>query len=251
MNNAFKNVIIFASGAVTGALCTWFTVKKIYELKADLEVESVREAYDEKVSQFEHVKSTVNGELTGPSEIDDGKVHLNGNKSSVTRELLNKPPLTDYRAFFKGTTNESIDVRELARNPLDEVKSDEEAAESEHPEDDKPMTDEEDAHEQNMYETYELNKDRSEKLNREPYEIGEEEYEFGEESYEKVDLLYYIQDDILVNAEGEIEDKEPTVGDVLESSDFSRNDSEYLYVRNDRLEIDFFIKKMFREYTGE
>lgn len=253
MNNTLKNVIIFASGLAVGSLGTWLGVKKYYELKADLEVESVKVAFDNEIAKFDPPKSSVNGEITGAPEIDDGKVHLDGTKSSISKELNNKPPLTDYRSFFKGdvATNPALDVSELSRNPLDEIKAEEEAAAGEHPTDDEPMTDEEDAKEQAMYETHKLNEEHKEKRNNDPYEISEEDFEFGAEFYDKTDLLYYIADDLLVTAEGEIEDKETTVGDVIYDTDFHHNDQEYLYVRNDRLGMDFEIKKIFREYTGE
>ena len=63
MNSSVKNTLIFLTGAAVGAVTTFFSVKKFYELKADLEVESVRDAYNNRLAEIEEFKSSIAREL--------------------------------------------------------------------------------------------------------------------------------------------------------------------------------------------
>lgn len=48
MNRTLTNIIIFAAGAVIGSVATWKLVKTKYEMKADQEIESMKEYYHNK-----------------------------------------------------------------------------------------------------------------------------------------------------------------------------------------------------------
>ena len=256
MNNTLKNTIIFLSGAAVGGVSTYLTVKKYYEVKADLEVESVRDAYNKKIEKYEPIKTSVDGELEGPEEIDDGKIHLNGEKSSIARYLNNKPPLTDYTKYFVGKDDsKDLTLKEITRDPHDEV--DEEGidlAESEGPEDDEPYTDEEDRDETLNYEDHQLNGKHKKAIAEDitPYVIDKSDYELTCDNYDKQTLLYYIADEIVINDDHEIVGNYRTlIGNAIEEDGFDQNDEEVMYVRNDKLTTDFEIQKVYMEYTGE
>lgn len=255
MNTGLKNTLIFLTGAAIGSVSTWFAVKKIYELKADLEVESVRNAYNNRLAEIEDIKSTLDGSLEGPDVIDDGKVHLNGEKSSIARVLNNKPPLTDYTKFFSGDdSKDELSLKEVTRDPHDEIEDEDALAEAEGPEDDEPYTDEEDMDETLNFEDHQLNGKHRKALEdgKEPYLIDKSDYELTCANYDKATLLYYIADEIVVNEDNEVlGNARQFIGNLIEDEGFDQNDEEAMYVRNDILTTDFEIQKIYSEYTGE
>ncbi|SFU32955.1 hypothetical protein [Butyrivibrio sp. INlla21] len=254
MNQSFKNVLIFLTGTAVGSVSTFFAVKKIFELKADLEVESVRDAYNNRLAEIEEFRSSMDGELEGPETIDE-KVHLDEHKSSIARQLNNKPPLTDYTKYFVGSkSNEELDLKEVTRDPHDEIDEDTDPAELEGPEDDEPYTDEEDKDETLNYEDHELNgkHKKAKEDGKPPYLIDKGDYDLTCDNYDKISLLYYLPDDIVVNEDNEIEGNVRTlIGNLIAETGFDQDEEEVMYVRNDILSSDFEIQKIFSEYTGE
>lgn len=53
MNKTLTNLIMFAAGAVIGSVATWKLVKTKYEMKADQEIESMKEYYNNKELKVE------------------------------------------------------------------------------------------------------------------------------------------------------------------------------------------------------
>lgn len=254
MNSYVKNVLIFGAGALVGSAITYISVKKIFEYKADVEIEEVREAYNEKIKGIEPVKSSVEGEIVGEPEIDVKK---------KVQELNNKPDLKDYTKFFREKGERSVKATEIIRDRLEIEKEFEEGgeedvlAENEYP-DDEELSSEEDLMEQIEYENYMINKEHQDAIaeNRAPYAIDRSDYELTCAHYDKLTFMYFINDDLLVNEDEEVVTRSSVFGDVIdvmESSDFINNDEECLLVRNDKHMIDFEILKMFEPYqnTGE
>lgn len=236
MHNGIKGVLIFVSGAVVGGLGTWFAVKKYYETKADIEVESVREAYERKVGEIDEPTNSLDGEIEGPEEIeDDGNRPYAKALSSIDQRLAHKPPMTDYSKFFRSARD------------VDE-------SEAEHPEDDEPYSDEEDAEQQEDYENFKLNDDHKKALkeHRAPYIIDAETFELTNDHYDKVSLCYYICDDILTDDSGitpEEVSRTELLGNLLAVSGFEDNEDDILYVRNDVRTTDYEITKIFTPYN--
>lgn len=253
MNQSLKNVLIFLSGAAAGGVTTWLSVKKYYELKADLEVESVREAYNRKIEKYEPTKSSVDGELEGPETIeDDEDARLGKTKSSIVRELNNKPPLTDYTKYFKAKENgKTLDLKETLRDAKEDAK-DIDPAELEGPQDDEPYTDEEDNEEQMAYDDHKLN--GAHKDAGPAHVIDKSDFELTCENYDKITLLYYQPDDMLTNEEDEVIGWSDIVGEevetALENTSFTSNDDELIHVRSDVLMTDFEIQKIFNSNGG-
>lgn len=245
MNSSLKGVIIFASGMVVGSAATYYFIKKIFEDKANDEIESVKRAYTERLNNIEERKTSVNGELTGPKEIDT--------KEKV-KALNNKPDLLDYTKYFKSSgvkLSESSElIRDAKKDAIEDGLSEEELAEMESPPDDEPYTDEEDRNQTIDVIDYQLNGAHKKAMeeNKPPFEIPPEDYALTCDNYEKMSLLYYIPDDTLANEAEEIVDKELFVGSLIEDSGFDYNDQEVMYVRNDKLMCDIEVTKLYEQF---
>jgi hypothetical protein len=86
-----------------------------------------------------------------------------------------------------------------------------------------------------------------------PYVISDEEFFQGEKDYTQNSLTYYQEDDVLVDErEQPINDSDEIVGDhnLLRFGHGSK-DKNMVYVRNDRIEIDFEIALSNGSYTKE
>lgn len=242
MNQNLKNVIIFMSGAAAGSISMYFGVKKYFELKADLEIASVKDAFERRLSETEDNKSSIDGGLEGPKEIEL--------KETINR-LNNKPDLTDYTKYFKekGETS-SLDLKEVIRDAKEEI----DPSDLERPEDDEPYSDEEDREETLNYIDHELNGASRDAIatDKDPYEIDPSDYELTCSNYEKQSLIYYQFDEILADDdENEVLDVSRLIGDVLETSGFTDNDVDCLYVRNDKIMVDFEITKLYEAFRSD
>lgn len=245
MNSTVKSIIIFASGAAVGGIGTFLAVKKYYETRSDLEIEEVRRCYEDKLYEIEDNASSVEGDLEGPETIVKEKV----------RELNNKPDLTDYTSYFKKKGTKIDGVSETLRDAKEaadaEGLSEEELAEMEYPQDDEPYTDEEDRNQTLDYIDHQLNGASRDAIaeNRAPYEIGPSDYELTCANYEKQSLIYYHFDQVLADDdENEVSDYRHLIGNILEESGFTDNDDDCLYVRNDKIMVDFEITKLYEAF---
>jgi hypothetical protein len=78
-----------------------------------------------------------------------------------------------------------------------------------------------------------------------PYIISEEEYLAAERDYEQVALTYFAEDDVLVDEQDvPVEDVERAVGeDNLTKFGFGSKNENMVFIRNDRMEVEFEISK--------
>lgn len=76
-----------------------------------------------------------------------------------------------------------------------------------------------------------------------PYVISESEWENGLPGTEKIEMTYYAGDQILVDgAEEVVPDEDPIIGLVnLKRFGHGSNDPDIVYIRNERLDIDFMV----------
>lgn len=245
MNSNTIKALYFIGGLAVGSISTWFGIKKYYELKADLEVRSVKEAFEDKLSEIEDTKSSVDGELEGPEEINEPEPGVKPTVSSLTQRLNNKPPLKDYSKMFKEKGGEEVKVKEIMRDENEDA-----LAEAESPKDDEPLTEEEDRDQQLDFEDYELNGAHRKAIaeGKEPYIIDKSDYELTCANYEKITLLYYISDDILCDDMGDEISRLDVVGRTILESGFNDNNDDTLYVRNDRLMCDYEVTKVYISY---
>jgi hypothetical protein len=86
-----------------------------------------------------------------------------------------------------------------------------------------------------------------------PHILHQDEYMAGDLDYQQVTLTYYAEDDVLVDErEQPIEDIERTVGeDNLTRFGHGSRDNRILYVRNNRIQMDFEIVKNESSYARE
>lgn len=86
-----------------------------------------------------------------------------------------------------------------------------------------------------------------------PYIITHDEYYEGEKEYEQVTLTYFDGDDVLVDERDQpVPDPDDSVGDDhLARFGFGSNDNNIVYIRNDRLELDFEIIRSNGKYAKE
>lgn len=81
---------------------------------------------------------------------------------------------------------------------------------------------------------------------KDPYFITEDEY-YKDNTFDKEVLVYYEDDEVLSDSKEEmIDDVHHTVGDAIE--EFERSGEEFLYVRNERLGMDFEIQRVEGSY---
>lgn len=257
MNQGLKGLIIFVSGACIGAGSMYLGVKKYFELKADIEIDEMKALYEDKLSEVEDLKSSLEGDLEGPKELPSDAPGYDRSKPLTHKEIIekmnNKPDLEDYTKYFKAKGEKIDGVSETLRDAKEEAEksalSDEEMkkreemyAEAEGPEDDEPYTDEEDDLQTRDYE----NATRDAK---DPYEIDPSDYELTCGDYEKISVKYYVSDDIVADEEDdEVDNYRLLIGDVIESSGFDEDDRDILFVRNDKLLCDFEIAKTYEKY---
>lgn len=244
MNSSIKNILIFMSGAAVGATSMYFGVKRYFEAKADLEIEEVKQVYEDRVNEVEVHKSSIDGDLEGPKEIEL--------KETVNR-LNNKPDLTDYTKYFNGSGQKMDGVSEILRDAKEEADatglSEEEMAEREGPQDD-----EEDRNQTIDAIDYQLNGASRKAIenDKEPYEIDPSDYELTCSNYEKQSLLWYQFDEILADEdEEEVADTYRLIGNVLDTSGFTDNDVDAIYVRNDKTMVDYEITKIYEAFRPE
>lgn len=249
MNQNLKSFICFLTGAAAGGVATWLSVKKYYELKADLEVESVREAYNRKVEKFEPTKSSVDGEIEGPEEIDED-IKQGRTKSSIVKELNNKPPLTDYTKFFKEKeSGKTLDLKETLRDAKSDAEEDIDPAKESPSEDDMYGDDETTSIEKEDEALNGAHKDAGP-----AYVIDISDFELTCANYDKLTIHYYQPDDLLTNEEGEIIGWSDIIGEEIEhamdSVGFSDSDDDCIHVRSDKLMCDFEVQKIFDGFGG-
>ncbi len=248
MNPKVTNLLYFVAGAAVGACGMFIGVKKYFQLAADIEIEQARAAYNRHMAQLEPEKSSIDGDIKGPNEIND--IGKEPSKSSISKELNNKPPLTDYTKYFTSEKKDTLNLKEVVRDAK-EAMIENELAEAESPSDDEEMTEEEDMEATADFEMYEINKDHQDVLNegRPPYVIDASDYELTCDYYSKISLHFYISDGIVTTDEDEIVDIRSLLGDCIVSSGFSDNDDDILYVRNDITMADYEIEKLYMAYT--
>lgn len=248
MNQSIKGLIIFSSGAIIGAVSTYLALKKYFEVKCDVEIENVRAVYNRKVAEIEPPVSS----LDNPEVKDSEELGRMGTKSSIVRELNNKPPLESYTKYYKGSGEKELNLKEVIRDPKDEM-IENELAEAESPPDDEEMTEEEDIEATADYEMYKINEEHKRALEegRAPYVIEKSDFELTCSHYSKISLHYYISDDILTTDDDEIVNPIDVIGDCIESSGFGGDEEDLLYVRNDIRCADYEIEKIYTVFTGE
>ncbi len=260
MTKSSTGIVSFIVGAAIGGVSTWLAVRKYYQVRFEVQCNEVREVYAEKLDELQPEKSTMNGELVGPGEIEvEPEPGMRKPVSSIVRELNNKPDLHDYTSYFHGKGQKLDGLSETLRDAEADAKADaidpsEALIEADCPPEDEPMTDEEDYAEQVNYENYEFNERHRKAVaeNWEPEVIPLDNFmALRENGYENETLNYFVFDDILANEQDEELDQDLFVGDCLIESGFTDNNEDLLYIRNDKLSCVFEIRKVHSQFNNQ
>lgn len=206
----FKNILIFAAGAALGAGITYKIVEEKFQRQTQEDVEDVKRYFN---NEYEKRVNEMKEEL-GIVVIED--------EEDISEGLKEAADLTRYDGILN---------KEGYR---EEDENDEE--EEEFP---------------SKY--YDTTINPKPPFPRKPaYVISLDEFVNGEENYDKITLTYYVDDNTLADeTESDIEDIEDMIGPkALSSFGLASDDPDVVYVRNDRVEVDYEVIRQFASYQG-
>ena len=217
-------IIIGAAGVVLGAglgaLVTWRLLKAHYEEVTQDEIDSVKTHYAKLFKVGEHA-----------------------DLSSVVAKYKDK---VDGLGYSSVQSNDSDDAEEESED------SDEEPDEDDEDEDEDDSDEEvrEASDDREIHNVWQYAKDHPHPED-EAYVITFDQFNDEHDDYDKGDLTYYESDDTLVDSqESPIDDVEWLIGpDALTRFGDGSNSRDIVYVRNDRVSMDFEISRDPRSYT--
>ena len=224
--NIVKGILIFATGVGVGALVTNKLLKNNYQQLVQEEIDSIKENF-KKNEEYKRKRDLV--------DINNEK------KSLIYRKSLDK-----YRTY----SNTNIDPAELVSPPEGDNDADEPEDEEYETEDD----DDDDETEDDDDDEYSADEAIStEQINRRdhitPYVISYKEFSEEKDYYDKLTISYYNVDDTLADDQEEILDVTSIIGnEALSCFGRGSNDSEVVYVRNERLASDFEVIRTQQSY---
>jgi len=205
-------------GAGLGALVTWRLLKSHYEEIAQEEIDSVKTHYAKLFKEGEHA------DLSG-----------------LVAKYKNKVNSLGYSSVQSDGSDESEDESEDHEDLSD---TDDEDT------DDSDNSDQEFNQSENVQNIWKYAKDHPHPED-EAYVITFDQFNDEHDDYDKGDLTYYELDDTLVDSqENPVDDVENLIGpDALTRFGDGSNSRDIVYVRNDRVSMDFEISRDSRSYT--
>lgn len=223
-----KGVALFTSGAVAGALVANGILRAKYEKLSEEEIASVKAAYQVRAQKLGNV-TVYNATAThvmSEEEIDAAEEAKN--YESTLEEL--------------GYTVTPKDIARLNDNlkrgimPIDPDHEEEDSDDEEYEEPD----------EEEVVNVFEASKDGT------PYIITWEQFSEEKDNYEKVNLDYYADDNTLADTnDAPIPDVIGLVGrDALDNFGNGSHEENVVYVRNDKLALDFEIVRKDTSYSA-
>ena len=237
--------VIFGSGMTVGVILGYALFTLIKEKELQRAIDECNEMVDESVKQSEIATAAL--EEAQRYMREDAVKERNGSDLSLKideyKKLYSGEPY-NYRAINPGRgATDPAEMVGPSEDDDDEGESDDENDSMCQSEDENSLvTDEfeEEIKEANYYAAE----------RRKPKLIKEDTFEYdGRDIYDKIDLYYYVDDDVLASEDEEIIDNiEHTVGDCLDKFGFRNNDEGEIYVRNFYTMTDYRITKMFTAF---
>lgn len=216
-----KDFLVFTVGMGVGGAVTYLFIKEEFKQMAEEEIESMHDYYQERINDVKNRRGKVSEKPPLETLVEDSKKVMSIYKKydKMFREAEEDCDEEDDEDYEE----DDIDEEELTAAPTDDP-----------PE-----------------EPYYDNLDKFKKIDKynNPYIISLDEFNEDME-YDKISLGYYQIDDILVD-EGEevITDVSYVVGDeALTSFGVMSDDRDIVYIRNERLAIDYEIVRMNKSY---
>lgn len=113
------------------------------------------------------------------------------------------------------------------------------------------ITESEKTNEESDYNKYEeMSKQTADEINKSPYIITYDEFNNECEHYDKLSIYFYARDKILADEDDtQIDDPELIVGELALSSFGKEEDPDIVHVRNEKLQIDYEIIKLDKDYS--
>jgi len=241
MNNTIKNVAIFGAGAALGSLVTMKVLQEKYAQIAQEEIDSVKEVFrrraDEEVEtdiseMTEEEYDALCSEMRAKNNSEICGAMVEGTKKGISDEepVGLKHPSVNFVKESLGDIANRVKYDQIIKKKIEEPDPAEEV-----PEEDTEMS----AQHKNIFE-------RSETA---PYVIPFDE--FGEFSNrDELTIFYYAEDDTLADEQEEvIPNVSEVIGDeALTSFGDRSNDPDIVYVRNERLAIDYEVIRYHKSY---
>lgn len=235
----WKIFTAFVAGGIVGGFGTWYGVKKHYKSIADEEIEAMREWYEKKLKEKENEKTIV-FELSGDlsDEEKDALIEkMNETPSGVVAypEEIKSADDIPTPKISKGTRREyenlATQYNKMYKDPAEKPSLEDLAA---------SLRDSEEEIEEEHEDGVECVREPPTSQLEGPMIVSEEEYG-ADWRNEKVTITYYVEDKTLADEDDSIiDDIESTVSqkaiDILVSEDLDA-----IYVRNNRLGIDYEI----------
>lgn len=237
--------LIFGSGMTVGVILGYVLFRMVKEKELQKAIDECNEMVDESVKQSEMASAALEEAQRYMSE--DAVKERNGSDLSIK--------IDEYKKLYSG---ESYDYRAInpgrgTTDPAEMVgpsENDDEEGEFDDIDDNMCHSDDENSLVTDEFEEEikEANYYAAER--RKPKLIKEDTFEYdGRDIYDKIDLYYYVDDDVLASEDEEIVDNiEHTVGNCLDKFGFRNNDEGEIYVRNFYTMTDYRITKMFTAF---
>lgn len=226
-----KRILITAlvsavGGGLIGGTITYLTVKKTFAERAQKDIDDVKRTYREKFDG----KRVVNdyGNMPGPASTDD---------IDVTRPGANLSPedlkaAADFVERLGYASVEKTEVEDVHVSIYDQIETPPEGVEEVDPR-------------LRNYDKLEL------KEKHKPFLISHEEFQNTENEWDKSSIVYYEDDDTLVDErEMPIDDIEYLIGEQhLDFFGVQSGDPNQVFVRNPQISTDFEITRNLGSYT--
>lgn len=244
MKSVWIYITTFIMGSVVGSLITKKVLKEQYAKAAQVEIDSVKEAFEKRRAQVRERSTFL--------PVEDIKHTISVFGDTLKEELEKRRPNPTaglVRSSLDGTNTNKYDLAKKNYNisgsglmPLDHVTPETDIGEQEEPEDD------EDEDTDDAGGTEEDSEDKA-PTDIPPYSIPEEEFHSGAQHHDKLSLYFYMEDEVVCDENEEIvSDIDGVVGEenLLEFDDKNR-----LWVRNEGLGTDFEIIALHRSYVRD
>lgn len=213
----------FSAGAGLGYVLTRRNLKAKYESWIAQELEEARQFYST-LNKKEEYSDPV--ELAAKYEqSDDGLDTVEENLTDFVTELGYVPPIQEdvhIKKAVKSVKKQKVDKNIFKENELSSFNG-----------------------------TWNQEEEEANRTEEAPYILHHDEFMHAEVGYKQLSLTYFEGDDVLVDDEDRpIEEVESTVGnDNLLKFGHGSKDNNVLYIRNDRMELDFEVIRTKSKYT--
>lgn len=235
-------LLLFTGGIIIGGAIGSLVTYKIVKKKCDEEI-------NEEIAAFSKYRYEDKSENTEKSSLDDAEVASKASEAvkKKAEKAKEKNQAVNYNAFSENGVQTPPDMITKPHKTIEEPEEiwpEEEETQNNEPE-------EWEAHQNELYIQGLRDSERHDMRRHDAPKIIKAE-NYGEDgTLTRSTLLYYQDDDTLVEEETgtEIFDQNLTVGNALDKYGFRKNTEKTIYVRNYVLGFDYCVKKVFDSFV--